>query len=115
MTQDLARSYAADVLSEVAKAIVAADKRGVLTKAQHNLAIKAQVLLNAFAKIGVVALIDEATGYQQLRSPETLRLLVQQYLDEEMRQWEKEFPDSFYVEINRMYGNKRSSKQRAAL
>ena len=106
ITQDLAHGYDADVLVEVAKAIVAADKQGLLTKAQHNLAVKAQVLVNAFAKVGVVALIDEATGYQQIRNPDALRLLVQQYVDEEMRQWEKEFPDAFYDEINRMYGNK---------
>jgi hypothetical protein len=106
LTQDLAHGYDATVLSEVAKAIVTADRAGLLTKAQHALAEQAQILLNAFAKIGVIALIDEATGYQQIRNPEALRLLVQQYVDEEMRQWEKEFPDSFYDEINRMYGNK---------
>lgn len=106
LTQDLAHGYDANVLMDVAKAIVAADKSGKLTKTQHALAMKAQVLVNAFAKVGVVALIDEATGYQQIRSPEALRLLIQQYVDEEMREWEKEFPDSFYDEINRMYGNK---------
>jgi P63C domain len=106
LTQDLAHGYDADVLVDVAKAIVAADKAGLLTKAQHNLAIQAQVLVNAFAKVGVVALIDEATGYQQIRNPDALRLLIQQYVDEEMREWEKEFPDVFYDEINRMYGNK---------
>lgn len=106
LTQDLAHGYDADVLVDVAKAIVAADKAGLLTKTQHNLAIQAQVLINAFAKVGVVALIDEATGYQQIRNPEALRLLIQQYVDEEMREWEKEFPDAFYDEINRMYGNK---------
>lgn len=106
LTQDLAHGYDADILVNVAKAIVAADKAGLLTKAQQKLAIQAQVLINAFAKVGVVALIDEATGYQQIRNPEALRLLVQQYVDEEMRQWEKEFPDAFYDEINRMYGNK---------
>lgn len=106
ITQDLAHGYNADVLVEVAKAIVAADKSGLLTKAQHSLAVKAQILVNAFAKVGVVALIDEATGYQQIRDPQALRLLVQQYVDEEMRQWEKEFPDAYYDEINRMYGNK---------
>lgn len=106
ITQDLAHGYDANVLVDVAKAIRAADTKGLLTKTQHNLAVKAQVLESAFAKVGVVALIDEATGYQQIRNPEALRLLVQQYVDEEMRQWDKEFPDSFYDEINRMYGNK---------
>ena len=106
LTQDLAHGYDADVLSDVAKAIVMADKKGALTKTQHNLAIQAQVLLNAFAKVGVIALIDEATGYQKIRDPRALRILVEQYIDEERRQWEKEFPDTFYTELNRMYGSK---------
>lgn len=106
LTQDLAHGYDADVLSEVAKAIVAADKQGKLTKAQHNLASQAQVLLNAFAKVGVIALIDEATGYQQIRDPKALRLLVQQYIEEEKREWEKQFPDLYYDELNRLYGSK---------
>lgn len=75
LTQDLAHGYEADVLADVAKAIVALDRDGKLSKQQHRLAVQAQILLNAFAKIGVVALIDEATGYQQyrLRRPYRLR------------------------------------------
>jgi hypothetical protein len=115
LTQDITHGYEADVLSEVATAIVAADKRGLQTKAQHNLTIKAQVLLNAFAKVGVVALIDEATGYQRIRNPDAPRLLIQQYVDEEMCQWEKEFPDSFYDELNRIYGNKQLKQTKTGI
>lgn len=106
LTQDLAHGYDADVLADVAKAIVAADREGKLTKQQHALAIQAQLLLNAFAKVGVVALIDEATGYQAIRDPGALRVLVQQYIEEEKRQWEKQFPDSYYDDLNRLYGSK---------
>ncbi len=107
LTQDLAHGYDADVLADVAKAIVAADLDGKLTKQQHALAVQAQILLNAFAKVGVVALIDEATGYQQIRDPSALRVLVQQYIEEEKRQWEKQFPDTYYDDLNRLYGSKR--------
>jgi hypothetical protein len=107
LTQDLAHGYDADVLADVAKAIVAADGEGKLTKQQHRLAVQAQILLNAFAKVGVVALIDEATGYQQIRDPSALRILVQQYIEEEKREWEKQFPDSYYDDLNRIYGSRR--------
>ncbi len=107
LTQDLAHGYDAEVLSDVAKAIVAADQAGKLNKAQKPLAVQATILLNAFAKIGVVALIDEATGYQQIRDPNALRILVQQYIDEEKREWEKQFPDSYYDDLNRLYGTKK--------
>lgn len=110
LTQDLAHGYDADVLADVAKAIVAADSDGKLTKQQHALAVQAQILLNAFAKVGVVALIDEATGYQQIRDPNALRVLVQQYIEEEKRQWEKQFPDAYYDDLNRLYGSKKLTK-----
>jgi hypothetical protein len=31
---------------------------------------------------------------------------VQQYVAEERRQWEKQFPDEYYNELNRLYGSK---------
>ncbi|HWA18841.1 MAG TPA: P63C domain-containing protein [Devosia sp.] len=106
LTQDLAHGYDADVLNEVAKAIVAADKEGKLTASQHGIAVQAEILTNAFAKVGVVALIDEATGYQAIRDPKALRILVQQYIEDEKREWEKQFPDGYYMDLNRLYGSK---------
>lgn len=105
LTVDLAHGYDADVLADVAKAVVAAADG--LSKAQQPLVAQARILLNAFAKVGVVALIDEATGYQQIRDPKALRILVQQYIEQEKREWEKQFPDSYYDELNRLYGSKK--------
>lgn len=106
LTQDLAHGYDADVLNEVAKAIVSADKQGKLTASQHGIAAQAEILTNAFAKVGVIALIDEATGYQQIRDPKALRILVQQYIEDEKREWEKQFPDGYYTDLNRLYGSR---------
>jgi len=107
LTQDLAHGYEADVLIEVAKAIIAADQAGALNRTQQGFAARAQALINATSKIGVVALIDEATGYQQIRDPNALRILVQQYIEQEKREWEKQFPDAYYDELNRIYGSKK--------
>ena len=107
LTQDLAHGYEADVLSRVAEAIVNAGRNGKLTSSQESLARQAQVILNAFAKVGVIALIDEATGYQHIRDPSALRILVQQYIEEEKSEWQKQFPDAYYDELNRIYGSKK--------
>lgn len=107
LTQDLAHGYEADILVDVCKAIIRADDAGKLTKTQAGLAAQARILLQAFAKVGVTALIDEATGFQQVRSPTALRLLVQQYIEAEKREWEKQFPDTYYDELNRLYGSQR--------
>lgn len=112
LTQDLAHGYDAEILSDIAKSIVDAWNDGALTKTQEGLATQARIIQNAFAKIGVVALIDEATGYQQIRDPSALRLLVQQYIEEEKREWEKQFPDSYYDDLNRLFGSKRYTQNK---
>jgi hypothetical protein len=107
LTQDLAHGYDADVLVDVCKAVIRAEEGRKLTKSQQGLVSQARILLQAFAKVGVTALIDEATGFQQVRDPNALRLLVQQYIEQEKREWEKQFPDEYYDELNRLYGSKR--------
>jgi P63C domain-containing protein len=106
LTQDLAHGYDADVLVDVCKAVIRAEEAEKLTKSQQGLVAQARVLLQAFAKVGVIALIDEATGFQKVRDPSALRLLVQQYIEAEKREWEKQFPDEYYDELNRIYGSK---------
>lgn len=107
LVQDLGHGYEASVLVDICKAIVSADDLGRLTASQSNLVNHAKIILQALAKVGVVALIDEATGYQTERSPDALRILVQQYIEEEKRQWDQQFPNAYYDELNRLYGSQR--------
>lgn len=102
---DPGHGYEAEVLVEVCKAIIRADDAGKLLDAQKSMANQARAIVNALAKVGIVALVDEATGYQTERSPEALRLLVQAYIEQEQREWEKEFPDDFYLTLNKVYGH----------
>jgi hypothetical protein len=113
LTQDLAHGYEATVLVDVCKAIIRASDAGKLTSSQDGLVAEAKILTNAFAKIGVVALVDEATGFQQVRSPDALRLLIEQYVEEEKREWQKQFPDEYYDQLNRIYGSKKLTKTNA--
>lgn len=110
LTMDSAHGYDAEVLVEVCKAIQRASDGDKLTASQDFLAIQAKILLNAFAKVGVAALIDEATGFQEVRGPDALRLLVQQYIEAEKREWEKQFPDNYYDQLNALYGSKRMTR-----
>lgn len=109
LRSDPGHAYEADVLVDVCKAISRAHTAKKLTDSQEDLYRHAIALLNAFSKIGVVALIDEATGYQKERSPDALRLLVQQYLEDEKREWQKEFPDEYYKLLNDIYGSENTA------
>jgi hypothetical protein len=70
--------------------------------AQVQMAHKATAFLAACAKVGLVALIDEATGYQYARAEDALRVKLKAYISEEMRKWEKTFPDELWQEFGRL-------------
>lgn len=76
-----------------------------LSDNQKNILTQARILLMAFAKTGLDALIDEATGFQKYRTHDALRILVQQYIAEGLRAWIKRFPDDFFKQLDRLYGN----------
>ncbi len=73
-----------------------------LTDRQKEIAVRANQFLRACAKVGIVALVDEVTGYQYDRSQDALRFKLKLYLEEEMRKWEKTFPDQLWVEFGRL-------------
>ena len=108
---DPAHVYEAEVLVEVCKAVIRANESGKLSKTQEPMARQAMAIINALAKVGIVSLIDEATGYQTVRSPDALRLMVQAYIEQEKREWEKEFPDDFYMTLNTVYGSNQYVKR----
>ena len=103
----------AEVFVELCRAYVNAWSAGDLqSDAQVAMAKKATVLLGACAKIGLIAMIDEATGYQNQRPFDALQLKFQLFLAEEMRRWEKTFPDELWEQFGRLTGWKGSLHQR---
>ena len=102
---DPGHGFEAETLVDVCKAVVRADDAGKLLASQKPMANQAKAIINALAKVGIAALVDEATGYQTERGPDALRLLVQAYIEKEQREWEKEFPDDFYLTLNKVYGS----------
>ncbi len=73
-----------------------------LTERQREIAIRANSFLRASAKVGIVALVDEATGYQYDRAEDALRFKMKLFLEDEMRKWEKTFPDQLWIEFGRL-------------
>lgn len=64
--------------------------------------MKSAVLLAACAKVGLDALIDEATGYQYERAEDALQVKLRAYVLDELRDWEKTFPDALWEEFGRL-------------
>jgi hypothetical protein len=93
----------AEFFLQICRAFVKASRAGVLHADVHNdIARNASAFLAACANVGLIALIDEATGYQYIRPEDALRVKLQAYLEEEMRPWQKTFPDELWVEFGRL-------------
>lgn len=95
--------YEATLLPEICEVILDADKAGALKNKDY--AMVADVLIRSFARVGIIALVDEATGYQLDRGHDALRLLLSKYIAEGLQKWLKTFPDSFFIELDKLYDN----------
>ncbi|WP_313233983.1 P63C domain-containing protein [Delftia acidovorans] len=73
-----------------------------LTDRQKQIAIKCAVLTAGLTRTGLDALIDEATGYQYERAADALQMKLKAFIAEELRAWEKTFPDALWEEFGRL-------------
>lgn len=62
------------------------------------------ILIRSLAHVGIVALVDEATGFQDVRDRQALQKILDSYLAKELAAWAKRFPDEFYKQIFRLRG-----------
>lgn len=61
-------------------------------------------LLLGLSRVAIIALVDEATGYQYEREKDELQKILKLYIAEELLPWQKKFPDIFYKELFRLNG-----------
>lgn len=96
--------YSADLLPKVCDVFLDAEKAGALLQAQKHIAERAHILIRGLAHVGIVALIDEATGYQDIRPRQALQAILDAFLRKELAAWASRFPNEFYQEIFRLQG-----------
>lgn len=100
----VATGYEAEILPDICDAVLAARSAGELQKQQMHIAEQCEMLVRGFARVGIIALVDEATGYQEERDREELHRILEAYLSEERLAWAKRFPDEFYKQVYRLRG-----------
>ena len=91
--------YEAWVLPELCNSILDAHDKGDLTPAQSIMLDHARILIRGMAVVGIVALVDEATGYQDVRARRALEKILEKFLKDELGRWAKRFPDEFYKQM----------------
>jgi len=97
------KALSASAFIDICRAYSRARDTGALeSESQVQIAIRASMALAAFAKLGIEAAIDEATGYQYERADDALRIKLKLFLEDEMRPWEKTFPDELWIQFGRL-------------
>ncbi len=103
----------ATVLIEIcSRYLEARDQTKLTTGGQLRYAAQADIIIRSCAKVGIIALVDEATGYQKVRAKNALQLKLQAFIAEELQEWARMFPDDFWFELARLEGVRYSPRAR---
>jgi hypothetical protein len=100
----IADYYEATLLPQICDVWLMARDAGALHPQQLSRAKQAEILMRGLAHIGIIALVDEATGYQEVRDRKALAVILDRYLRKEFAAWAKTFPDEFYKQMFKLKG-----------
>jgi hypothetical protein len=96
--------YRAETLPMICEVYLEARDLEVLVPSQRPVAAAAEILVRGLARVGIIALVDECTGYQETRARYELQRILEAYVQAELRPWIKMFPDEFFREVYRLQG-----------
>lgn len=96
--------YRAQLLPDVCDIFADAERAGVLRANQRHIADACRLLSRGLTRVGIIGLIDEATGYQQERAADALARILENFIAKELQPWVKTFPPEFYDNMFRLRG-----------
>lgn len=99
-----AYGYEAVILPEICEAVLAARAANALYPHQQNIAKRCEVLARGLMRVGIVALVDEATGFQADRERDALAKILESFIAKELRPYIPTFEPDFYKEMFRLKG-----------
>ncbi|OUM01779.1 P63C domain-containing protein [Variovorax sp. JS1663] len=97
-----AAGYEATLLPDICSAILKASQMGILDARLNYLAQRAEMLQHGFATLGIIALVDEATGFQEIRAKDALQAYLERFIRKELAAWVQRFPLEFFRELYRL-------------
>lgn len=100
----IADGYEATILPDICAIVIEAARTRKLLKRQDHVAKQCAILQHGFATVGIIALVDEATGYQEVRARDALAKILEKFIAKELRKWVSTFPPEFYQELYRLKG-----------
>ena len=94
----------AALLPKVCEVWLKARDAEALTKIQRPVADRADILVRGLAHVGIISLVDEATGFQKDRERDALAQILEAFVAKELQPYVKTFPPVFYEHLFRLYG-----------
>jgi hypothetical protein len=102
--------YPATVIADICDAVLAARGAKALQSQQEHIARQCEILIRGFARVGIIALVDEATGYEKDRVAGSLARILEAFIAKELQPWVRTFPADYYQELFRLRGLSFSSE-----
>ena len=99
-----AHGYEATVLADLCEAVLEARRVGALYPQQAHIADRCEILVRGFARVGIIALVDEATGFQKDRERDALAEILEEFIAKELQPYIRLFPSAFYENLYRLRG-----------
>lgn len=98
----IAMGYPAELLAAVCEVFLTARAATALAKNQLHIAKQCELLMRGFARVGITALVDEATGFQYDRPRKDLEEQLKRFLSESLRRWVRTFPADYFKHLCRL-------------
>lgn len=101
-SQSMTNGYEATLLIDICSAIIDANRAGNFDDAR--IVFNADLIIRSVAKVGIIALVDEATGYnkEKTRAKNELQKFLSEFINQEAGVWVKTFDDTFFEDIYKM-------------
>ena len=94
--------FDAQILPAVCEIWLKARDANALQEQQLGKAKQAEILMRGLARVGIIALVDEATGYQKFRAKDSLAKILEAFVAKELQPWVRKFPPDFYENMFRL-------------
>jgi hypothetical protein len=99
-----AMGFDARLLPMVCDVYIRAGLARKLTKVQRPIADRCREIQHEFAEVGIVALVDDASGYAHDRAKDELAKLLEAYIVPELLPYASKFPNEFFRQVYRLHG-----------
>jgi hypothetical protein len=99
-----ADGYEATILPDICAVVIEASQKGLLHERQKPMATRCAELQHGFARDGIIALVDIATGYRDAKIRDNIAHNIDRHVAKELRPWVRTFQPEYYKQIHRLNG-----------